>query len=157
MKISASAYSLIGVIIISFIFIGLSLQLSAFSSKLLPLIFSGLAIFLAAIKLGTELRNKDKASERGKSEPETGETVDGTNRNYLMAAIWIIGYFIGFFLFGFTVATAVFMLSYLKTHKTRWSIAIIITVITCGSIYSLFALLLRVELYQGWLLSMVFG
>ncbi len=151
MKLRPSSYSLIAIMVIALAFIVSSLRLEYFESKLLPLLFGSAVFILAAVELSRELGTKAKPGNEvgGGNEAEAGAEAGVGARSYLIAGGWIVGFLVGISLFGFVIAIALFIFSYMKTHGTRWLVAIIFAVITTAVLYGVFDVLLGVDLYQG--------
>ena len=59
----------------------------------------------------------------------------------------------GIYLLGFLIAVPLLVFTYMKQHGTSWLLTIIFTVIVPALVYSIFELLLRIDLYQGLLFS----
>ena len=64
MKLKPSSYALIAIIIIALAFIISSLRLEYFESKLLPLLFGGAVLILAAVELVQELGARAKVGSQ---------------------------------------------------------------------------------------------
>ena len=159
MKLKPSSYALIAIIIIALAFIISSLRLEYFESKLLPLLFGGAVLILAAVELVQELGARAKVGSQvtaGEEGDATGEAVVGA-RNYLIAGGWIVGFFLGILMFGFVIGIFLFVFSYMKTHGTRWVVAALFAVVSTAVLYGGFDYLLGVDLYPGlvfrWLAS----
>lgn len=139
MKRTGSFYSLIVFMVICLVFIGLSLRLEYSDPKLLPILVASIAFILAGIGLRQEMLARDK--------PET-EDREGWRR-YMVIGAWIVGFTLAIYMLGFIIASALFLLSYMKSHGARWLVAVTVTILIPASIYSLFELALGVTLYQG--------
>lgn len=156
MKMRGSSYFFIAIILVSLAFIGRSLGMEYFQSKLLPLVVGGIVLVLSGIGLGHDLRAKRK--------PEasvTGGVVDGSVeargelRVYLRVGAWVVGFVLAIYLFGFILAIPLFILSYMKSHDTGWLVSIVSGIITTVVLYGVFELALRVELYRGLIFSLL--
>jgi len=147
MNIKGSTYFLILILAVTGFVIISSLTMKAFSSKLLPLVIGGATFILAALQLAKELKNAKTLAE--------GEmTATGPVwRGYLIAGVWIGGFFFSIYLLGFMIAIAWFILVYMKKHGTSWLTSMIYAGATTAAVYGLFEYLMKVELYRGIVLS----
>ncbi len=142
-KMQGSSWFLVVIIAVMLAVIVLSLRMEYLESKLLPLIISGAVLVLAAIRLGKEIF---------KGVPDGSEETGEGWRGYLISGAWAVGFFLAIYLLGFIIAIPLFILSYMKSHGTRWLVAIIWTILLPAFIYGLFELTLKVTLYRGLLL-----
>ncbi len=154
MKIKGSSYFLIVIIIVMLVIIGFSLRMEYFESKLLPLVISSAVFVLAVIGLGREI----KAGIRGGVTATDGKMTEKEEpwegwRGYLIAGAWVTGFLLIIYLLGFLVAIPSFIIAYMKSHGTRWLVAITSAILTTVLIYVLFELALGVILYRGLILT----
>ena len=150
MKITGSAYFLIVIMAVMLAVIISSLKMEYFESKLLPLTFSIVIFVLAAIRLRKELsaRSKTGTTVSGDEVGREEEAREGW-RGYLIIGAWVVGFFSAIYLLGFILAIALLVFFHMKTHGTRWLVAIIFTLLTPALIYTVFEFLLEVRLHQG--------
>lgn len=143
-------YVYIGVMVLMLVIIGNALTMVYLSSKLLPLIISGIVFVLAAIQLSREFlaRNKPKATV---TEETMGGGGEETWQGYSMVSVYIIGFFVTIYLLNFIIAIPMFTLVYMKKHGTRWRVTIISAAVITVLIYVVFELALNLNLYQGLL------
>ncbi len=150
-KMSASSYSLIVIMVIALVVIVLSLGMPL-TSRLLPLIFAGIILVLSAIKLWHEVSSRDRTGEAvAEDEVEKREASKATGRGYLLAFTWVTGFVLTIYLLGFLVAIPLFIVSYMKSHGTRWRTSIIFGIITLTIVYFGFERGLDITLYRGLL------
>jgi hypothetical protein len=125
-----------------------------FASKLLPLVISSAVFILSAIKLGRDILSRDEQGVTA-TEGETGgeKGAKGGWLGYLAAGAWGVGFFLAIYLLGFMIAIPLFVLAYMKSHGTRWFVAITFAVLTPLLIYGVFELALRVTLFRGSLFA----
>jgi hypothetical protein len=126
-----------------------SLTYQYFVAKIVPLITCGLVILLAGIGILTEVRKQKRAGEPEPKKVTSDEEARETWPRYARTGIWLVGLFIAIFIFGFLIAIPVFLFAYLMIYKTRWYVALSITVITSGILYAVFVVLLKVSVYKG--------
>jgi hypothetical protein len=126
-----------------------SLTYQYFVAKIVPLITCGLVILLAGIGILTEVRKQKRAGEPEPKKVTSDEEARETWPRYARTGIWLVGLFIAIFIFGFLIAIPVFLFAYLMVYKTRWYVALSITVITSGILYAVFVVLLKVSVYKG--------
>jgi len=142
---------LIIVLAFSLLLIVTALSMPYFSSKLLPVIVGSLVSVLAVVELVKELRGV-KASGGGSRSGTAAKSFHG----YLLAALWFGGYFVGVYLLGFLIVTALFTFLYMKLHNGRWLSSIAYSVVTTGAIWMVFQVLMKASLYRGVLIEMLF-
>ena len=153
-KLRGSSYSLILVIVVMLAFIGLSLRLVYFASKLLPLLMGGIVLLLAVIALAREIKAGHSLEEATVTTSETGvgEKNSAEAGKYSGIAAWIIGFFLSIYVVGFMIATLLFVGAYMKRHGSKWPATVITAVIFTGIIYAVFNLAFKADLYKGQLL-----
>ncbi len=154
MKIRGGSYFLIVIMVIALTVIGSSLAMEYFKSKFLPLLISSIVFVLTSIALRKEIsaRNGPETTAT-EGQVSKGGKRGGVWRGYLITGAWIVGFFLTIYLLGFTIAIALFLLTYLKSHGIKWLTTIIVTVLTPALIYVTFGILLRLDLNQGLLIS----
>ena len=153
MKIKASSYFLIAIIIIMLMTIVASLQYTTFSARLLPLLFAGLVLVLSVVELFREGRTTTESKIIVDEETGKKQTTERYWRQHLIHGGWVVGFALGIYLLGFLIASLLFSLAYMRYLGTRWPVTIITTVILVGTIYGLFEVFLKIVLYRGVLLA----
>ncbi len=154
MKRKDFIYSYIAVIVFSLVFMGLSLGMEYFSAKMLPLVISSVVILLAAIGLSREiLARGESGTTTASDETDNGEGAGESWHQYALVGIWLVGLFLAVYLLGFIIAIPLFVLSYMKTHGTKWRTAITFAILTTAIVYGVFVFALKVYLYEGLLFS----
>ena len=153
-KLSGSSYSLILVIVVMLAFIGLSLKLEYFASKLLPLLMGSIVLLLAIIALAREIKAGHSLEEATVTTSETGvgEKNGAEVGKYSGIAAWIISFFLSIYVLGFMITTLLFVGAYMKRHGSKWPSTVITAGIFTGIIYAVFDLAFKAELYKGQLL-----
>jgi len=151
-KLSGSSYSLIIIMVVMLVIIGLSLRLHYVASKVLPVGVSIIVFVLAAVELwkGISARSGVEATVI-ESEASAKEKAGIEGRKYLPIGAWLAGCCLAIYLIGFIIASLLFVLLYMKWYGSRWVTAIISAVLFTGIIYSVFELILEVDLYPGLL------
>jgi len=149
MKIKGNAYFLMLILAVILLIIIFSLTMEDLKSKLLPVLMGGGTFILATMELVRELRS-------GKTLTEDKRTTIGAaeRRGYLIAGMWIVGFFLAIYLLGFNIATALFVLTYMKMHNTGWFQSITYAVLTTAGIYGIFQYLMKVDLCPGIVFTM---
>ena len=156
MKIKGSSYFFMVIMAFMLVAIGLSLRMEYFESKLLPLVIGGAVFVLSAIGLWREIlagKKQEAAVTEGDTTKVTEEEAKESWRGYLLAGAWVVGFFLGIYLVGFVIAIPVFVLFYMKSHGTRWLVAITFAALTTVLIYGVFEFALGVDLYRGLFFS----
>ena len=150
MRIKASSYFLIAIMLIMLVVIGLSLRMESLTSELLPLVVGVIVFVLAAIELGKELRS---GAVKVESETSTRAGSKRQRRRFLLAIAWVVGFVLASWLLGFMIVIPLFIVAYMKSHGIKWLVAITAAVLMAVFTYSVFELLLKVELYGGLLFT----
>jgi hypothetical protein len=75
-------------------------------------------------------------------------------RRSAVAGAWIVGFFVGILLLGFSIAVPLFVFLYLKLEgKESWLLSLVFAAVAWGFFYGLFDRLLHLPFPQGWLLE----
>ena len=146
MKIKASSYFLIFLLIVVAVVIVASLGMPYYESKLLPLIVGGITFVLLAVELWRELHPKDKEAPLTQAEEAADKELF---RRTAIAIAWVLGATLGVYLLGFIAAITLFILAYLKKQGRSWQVSLAVAVITSTLIYGIFQFTLGFELYGG--------
>ncbi|MFH0913903.1 MAG: tripartite tricarboxylate transporter TctB family protein [Chloroflexota bacterium] len=156
MRLRANAYVYLAIMAIM-LFAILWTQLGmkyGIQSKLLPTLIGSIVFLIATVGLWVEVRKEKKA---GKEEKKTAGEAKETWRRSLVNFSWVIGFLLGIYLLGYTIAIVIFVSSYMKWLGTRWLTAIVWAVVTSAAIYSAFQFGLQLPLYKGiipeWLMG----
>ncbi len=148
-RLNPDAYFLILLSILMLIVITISLRMEYVSSKALPLIFAFVILLLSLIQLGKELDiRKQKPVGANKVSGEAAK-VEGERPRYAIVVGWLFGFILAIYFLGFLIAMPLFIISYMKYNRARWSASIIVAILTAAPIYILFELILHVDLYPG--------
>lgn len=151
MKIKGSSYFLIVIVLTMSFVVGWSLlMMPAFESKLLPIVFGSVILFLALIRLRIEIRGSDEP-ESTVTGGETSETevVGDQLRRSLPHLAWLAGLVSGVYLLGYLISLPIFIFSYMKWLGARWFVASASAVLFPAITYLGLKFGLDVELYGG--------
>ncbi len=156
MKLRANSYVFIAIMAIMILVIIVSLGMTHLEDMLLPLIVSSSILVIAGIGLGKELRAGRNLGTTG-VERETAELKEAREnwRLGLLAGLWITGFFFVVWFLGFLIAIPAFVISYMKSHGTRWYVAILYGFVTLAALYGIFELALQIKLYRGLVFTWV--
>lgn len=149
MKTSENISSYIICILIALVFGIISLTYEYTAAKIVPLIVCSVVILLSSTGLTGEILKRKKYSGANQTQSENENKVELSWRRYAIVGAWLIGLLLIIFLFGFYIAVPLFLISYMIVHKTKWHIALSISVVTSIILYTVFIFLLRVHVYQG--------
>jgi len=136
-------------IVIALVFGITALTYDYFVAKIVPLITCGLVILLAVIGILTEVRKQNNSGEAEPKEEVSEDEAKETWPHYARTVIWVVCLFIAVYVFGFLIAIPVFLFAYMMVYKTRWYVALSITVGTSAILYTVFVVLLKVNVYKG--------
>ncbi|MBI4185932.1 MAG: tripartite tricarboxylate transporter TctB family protein [Chloroflexi bacterium] len=150
MKLRGSSYLYPVIMAIALAVIGLALPMKYPESKLLPLLISSLVFVLSGIGLwkGISARGVSGANI-GKGEITVQEAARESWGGYLIVGAWVMGFSLTIYVLGFLVAIPLFVFTYMRSHGTRWYVAIIYAVVATAFMYGIFERLLGVTLYRG--------
>ncbi|MFH0914246.1 MAG: tripartite tricarboxylate transporter TctB family protein, partial [Chloroflexota bacterium] len=131
MRMKGGSYFLLFLVLLGLFGILQSAAFGYYQAMSLPLFMSGIIFVLSAIELGRELR-------RGK--PALGESSEGRARvidwrRFLITLGWVVGFTVGIYLFGFSIAIPIFVFAYLKWRGWRWYVALGYALVTLAVIY----------------------
>ena len=154
MRLKGSSYYLIVIMTAMLVIMISALTMKRVESRLLPLIIGGVVLALAGIRLWQEiLAEAGSGTTVADAETDGGEEARESWRGYLPSGVWIVGFFLAVYLLGFMIAIPLFTFGYMKSHGVRWLISIILTTVVTVTEYSIFQVVLRVELYRGLLFT----
>jgi hypothetical protein len=133
------------------------------AARVLPRIVGYPLLIACALDLGrtvwklTRARRSSNLDNASRPEAElAGVTGDETPRAELIAFAWFAGYVLGVFILGFTLASIAFLVIYLRYgHGERFIVVVPVTVGMVGAIYFLFQRVAGVQLYEGYIGSML--
>ena len=154
MKVKGSSYFYIVIMGVMLFVIATALMMEYFESKLLPLVIGGAVFILAAIGLSSEIsaRSRQETAITDREVSEKKETRENWH-GYMANGGWVAGFCLVIYLLGFIIAIPLFILAYMKSHGTRWFVAITFAILLPTLIYSIFELALGINLYRGLLLT----
>jgi hypothetical protein len=154
MRIKPGIYFLIGLIVLSLVFVVSAFTFPEMRMKIMPLFASSLVFVLAAIQISRELiasrqNTADTGLKAGKGKEKTGEGLGGS----LLGFVWFAGIIVAIYLFGFLISIPAFLFLYLKLHGKKWLTSVVSAISTVLVIYVLFVVALQVDLYPGLILG----
>jgi hypothetical protein len=154
MEIGRGPYFLIGVMLFALLFfIGALIYWNAKMSSV-PLMASGIILLLGAIQLRKELRVPRKAHPDSKKTDESNVTEGGEKWQYSIVFVWWVSFVLITYLFGFVVAIPLLALSFVRFRGHRgWLKSIAVAAMAETSIYVIFVVIMKIELYRGILLG----
>lgn len=121
--------------------------------KFFPLILSAtlvvlcIAEFFRASMEKTKKEQAEKELEEGEQSKENKESL----KKVFMGFLWLAFIPLVTYLLGFYVSMPLFTFLFLRYKKASWKITIILTVIMFCIVFFLFGLLLRMNLYKGFI------
>jgi hypothetical protein len=152
MKIRGDTYFLMAITAMMLVALWSLFQIKQVYAKLVPLILSSAVFILAAVALVRSVLPKNGAGTAvSQDDTDEREEAGSSLRGYVAAGLWTVGFFLGIYLLGLTIAIGLFVFSYTKSHGTSWLMSIILTVLTLAFAYGIFEVGLSVRLYKGLL------
>ncbi len=122
-------------------------------AKLFPLVI-GIPLFcLAAAEIAWSLLGAAPAGEA--ADYKLSDAPPGIARSRtLLAAAWMLGFFVAILLFGFPFAVPLLVFAFLKIQgKEGWLFSVVFTAAVSAAFYGLFDQLLHLPFPDGWILS----
>ena len=117
-------------------------------AKLSILFAAGLVFILAWVQLVRELRKKE-GPPRDEKTVEKGPGRQAKAADYMVETAWMFAFALAIYFAGFLIAIPVFACSYMKTHGTKWSVAVVTAVLLNVFCYIIFIWVLDMRLYAG--------
>jgi len=152
MKMRADTFFIMAIMGTMLVAIWDLLRMEQVYAKLVPLILSSVVFVLAAVALAKSVLPKSRTGTVVfRDDTDEREEARSSLRGYMAAGLWTIGFVLGIYLLGLTVAIGLFVFSYTKSHGTGWLMSAILTVFTLGFAYGIFGLALGMGLYKGLL------
>jgi hypothetical protein len=151
MKIRTSSYFLMGIIAFMLFFGGYALTYGSIRMSAVPLVACGLVVVLGVVQLRDELIKEENDKEANDLQAKDITKGDGSEvRKYVRAVLWLAGLVLAIYLSGFLIATALFILAYLKKEgRTGWLVSIASAAIATILIYLTFVSMMQVDLFPG--------
>lgn len=153
MRSRRDVYVYVVVMVLALVIVGNSLTFAYTYAKVFPLIIGGALLVLATIGLVRELAKPKKSAGMATADDGRASGIGQRWYKYLLVGAWLVGFLVGIYLVGFTASTFLLLISYLKTHDTKWFPAITLATLTTGIIYVVFVVFLQVGLFEGILLG----
>ena len=125
-----------------------------FRTALFPRMIGVPLLVLALIEMGLSAFGTETQREGHAVDFELTTEIDPlvARRRTLAIVGWISGFFILILLVGFPVGVPVFVFSYLKlAGKERWTLALVLTVLSWVVMEGLFDQLLHIPFAEGWI------
>lgn len=123
-------------------------------ARLFPIIvisFCGVFVLWALVKMFIARHKASSLDEYMQKNEETLKPDEGYRRQFFFAFAWIGAFILLLWLLGFVVGLPIFVFAYIKTYEESWRLAIISTIIMFLIVYVVFAVLLKIPLYEGLL------
>jgi len=114
------------------------------AGRIFPLIIAGSGLVLTIFQIVIDLKNQLKTGENFKQNrqdyvdiaPDSDIPIELVRKRGLRFLGWIVGLYLGIYVFGFKIAVPVFFVSFLRIEgKASWFIILLLTTI---SIYAIF-------------------
>jgi hypothetical protein len=134
----------------------MSFQFEYTQAKLAPLAVSIIVLSLSIAQLMKELRGKAN-EETNIIEAADGSPADKNLGGFIYEILWIVGFIISIYLFGFYIAVPLFSLIYMKSHQAKWIPSISIALMTLVFIYAVFIRILDFRLHSGLIFILLDG
>jgi uncharacterized protein YqhQ len=150
-----STYFAIFIFAFALFFCVYALTFSQMKTKLVPLAVSVVTLILAGIQLGTELLKKPRKQDDKESKDACNVSDEKELHLYVTYFAWSIGLILGIYLLGFLISIPIFILSFLLLHGQRLYKSALVAAITTISLYVIFVLIFKIDLYEGIVVRML--
>jgi sterol desaturase/sphingolipid hydroxylase (fatty acid hydroxylase superfamily) len=123
-------------------------------ARLFPIIvisLCGVFVLWALVKMFIARHKASSLDEYRQKNEKTLKPDEGYRRQSIFAFAWIGAFVLLLWLLGFVVGLPLFAFAYIKTYEEGWRLAIISTIIIFLITYVVFAVLLKIPLYEGLL------
>jgi hypothetical protein len=150
-----SIYFAVFIFVFALFFCVYSLTFSQMKTKLVPLAVGVITLILGGIQLGTELVKKPrKQDDNASNDTSNGSDEKDELHLYVTYFAWSVGLILGIYLLGFLVSIPIFILSFLLLHGKSLYRSALVSIITSISLYIVFVLIFKIDLYEGIALRM---
>jgi len=123
-------------------------------ARLFPILvitLCGVFVLWALVKMLIARHKASSPDEYRQKNEKTLKPAEGYRRQSIFAFAWIGAFVLLIWLLGFVVGLPIFVFAYIKTYEESWRWTIILTIIMFLIAYLVFAILLRIPLYEGLL------
>jgi len=120
-------------------------------ARTVPVILILPALAIAFLRLSPNLIEFFKGPDKDRKKADIPEDAGSQPAEITRVILWCCALVAGIWLLGFVLFVPVFILLYLKTHKEKWPLAILLSVLTFVLLKGFFLMLLKVHLYQGYI------
>jgi uncharacterized membrane protein YbhN (UPF0104 family) len=104
---------------------------------LFPWTITAVALALAVVHLVTERAGRRRSASARRDETDAPDTPGETRRAVAICA-WILGMYAAIWLLGFSLATLLTTLLYLKTSRERWPLSVALSLAGSAFVFGLF-------------------
>jgi len=132
-------------------------------ARLIPLVICiGVSLLIVIVLIGeryptlirsfdSSLADVSRGTSKGKLLSQSATRSEQVMlRKALIICAWLVGFFVLIYLTGFLIAVPIAVLTFLKIWgRVPWVKTIVITAVTWGFIYSLFEVIMKVDLFEG--------
>ena len=157
-KMTGDSCLLIGIMLFALAFGLVSLTYPELKTKLVPGTVSGIVFILAGIQLSKELSQKEKErpvkETKADADDDFSEAPVGWQENMITFA-WLAGFLAGIYLVGFLISILFFVFLFMKLNRFGWTKAIITAVLATATVYIVFIVVLRADLFPGIIIEAI--
>ena len=150
-KMTGDSYLLIGIMVCALAFGLISLTYPELKTKLVPGTVSGIVFVLAGIQLWKELSQKESGlikSQKPMRDDDFSEAPVGWREN-MVGFAWLAGFLAAIYLVGFVISILFFVFLFMKLNRFGWTKSIVTAVLATATIYVVFIVVLRADLFPG--------
>jgi hypothetical protein len=106
-------------------------------------------LVLAIVQLARDFTGRRPAPQASEEEPAPDVPSEVARRRTAMMFAWIVGYLVGIWLLGFSLATLAMSFFYLKAGREGWVMTVVLSLFNFAFIYGIFELGLAVPFPPG--------
>jgi hypothetical protein len=160
MKLRASSYFLIFLLLLMVGVIGVALGWRFRTAKLVPLVMGGFIFVMAAIQLARDIMAARRLSQtEASASPDKAGTASGAMtdkgewRRFTLTLSWVVGFIVAIYIVGFLISIPIFVVSFVKSRGRGWLFSIATALLTVLVIYGIFEYALKLPIYRGLIFS----
>ena len=143
-------------------------------ARLIPLVVALPCLAMAIYRFAVDLTGKEKEGLSGEDvllkdimdrvevavdhkEKKEKISSEEKRKRFFNIGVWILGFVLLIFLFGFLIAIPVFTLFFMRYHKESWILSLSCAVGLCVSVYFAFVVIAKATLYEGLIFRLFSG
>jgi hypothetical protein len=124
-----------------------------FEARLFPVVIGIPAVVLLLVQIIRDVLHKEHGEGRLSGEGQEALSSSRTMSAYVWFGVWVVGFLLLIYVFGFLIAIPLFVFTYVKLHGRGWLYSLCVAVGMIMLIYGIFTLGMKMHFYPGLLFS----